>query len=266
MALNRDEAREKYAAENDQFLLNYSDYLQGYRVISRNNELRPLIIELVDSNQKPVSIPWPPVSTTTVSSKRILGIKLMVNPSTISLNMAKIINRTQTMVGWIEEHWGEEIDTITLAGNTKAFVIGDTSVRSVYSPMVNEAANKEAAIADYYSYLGLGDYSVQTQSVTRNLSNFGLTVSNRRDSVSYKEMKKIVQIFSTNGCIFDENGFVSDRKFIRITYDYSSYIGYFESIDITEDATTPYKFNYTITFKSEKTLYRFINRKNVVRS
>jgi len=52
----------------------------------------------------------------------ILGLILMVNPAAASVNMSKIINRTQTMVGWLEEHWGEEMDTITFQGSSAAFL------------------------------------------------------------------------------------------------------------------------------------------------
>jgi hypothetical protein len=53
----------------------------------------------------------------------ILGLILMVNPNAVSVNMSKIINRTQTMVGWLEEHWGEEMDTITFQGSSAAFLL-----------------------------------------------------------------------------------------------------------------------------------------------
>jgi len=181
----------------------------------------------------------------------------MINPASISVNLAKIINRTQTMVAWVEDHWGEEIDTVTLNGSSAAFIIGGTSLRDLSGSMKRESVDKATAMGDFYSYMGLNDYSVQTPAIKKLLQNEGLNVRDRRDTASYREMKKLVEIFSANGCIYDGSGFVSERKFIRITYDYSSYLGYFESFDLTEDSVTPFKFVYTITFKSEKTIYRF---------
>ena len=42
-----------------------------------------------------------------------------------------------------------------------------------------------------------------------------------------------------------------------MSYDYASYLGYIENIDTVEDALSPFRFQYTITFKSEKTVYYF---------
>ena len=72
---------------------------------------------------------------------------------------------------------------------------------------------------------------------------------------------------NSTGVIFDQvlgrggQGFVHDRRFVRISYDYSAYIGYMESFDLTEDANNPFRFSYTITFKSEKTVYTFRPRR-----
>jgi hypothetical protein len=145
----------------------------------------------------------------------ILGIVLMVNPASISVNMSKIINRTPTMVGWLEEHWGEEMDTITFQGSTASFMVAPEGLA---------------------------------------------TADSRRNSPSYIEMKRMISLMNANGAVFDPQGFVRDRVYIQVSYDYASYRGYFESFDVTEAAESPYRFTYTITFKSEKTVYSFTAR------
>jgi hypothetical protein len=133
--------------------------------------------------------------------------------------MQKIINRTQSMTAWIEDHWGEELDTVSIQGNTASFI---------YMP--------------------------------ENKISGGISVENRRETASYAEFKNIIGIFNSNGCSFDIKGFVNKRFYVLITYDYSSYMGFFESIDVMEDSANPFRFNYTITFKSERTIYSFGTR------
>lgn len=44
-----------------------------------------------------------------------------VNPQEESKTFKKIIHRYRTRAGWIEEHWGEELDQITINGSTGTF-------------------------------------------------------------------------------------------------------------------------------------------------
>jgi len=253
------DAREEFVAGSSDYLLNMSDYLHNYAgvPIAKGS---PFYIEMVDSSNVGVSIKRS-------DGSEIIGVRLMVNPTTLSMNMSKIVNRTQTMTAWIEDHWGEEMDTITLQGSTAAFVIGAGSLRSAgklhqgLNDQNNSAARANAR-ADFYQYLGL--VSTSDAGFPGNSVEPGLTTAYRRYSVSYREWKKVLEIFASNGCIFDEQGFIKDRSFIRLTYDYASFIGYFESVDTTEDANSPYRFTYNIAFRSEKTLFRFANRKQVI--
>lgn len=173
----------------------------------------PFFIELVDKKGVTQSLTYDD------RGEVVVGLRLGINPTTVNVNFAKIINRTQTMTSWLEEHWGEELDTITFQGFTAAFVYKDVA-----------------------NFSGRGG---------------GLSVENRKKTTSYKEFTNIIDIFKTNGCTYDSMGFVAERLYILITYDYSSYMGYFESIDVIEEANNPFRFNYTITFKAERTVYSF---------
>jgi len=234
------DARQQYVSGSSDYLLNVSDYLHNYAAVPIAKG-SPFYVEMVNSSGVGESI-------TMEDGTELLGVRLMINPTTLSMNMSKIVNRTQTMTSWVEDHWGEEMDTITLQGSTAAFVIGADSLRS---------AGK----------IHQGEYQLTSGDAISYPTNVepGLTTSYRRLSISYREWKKLLQIFAHNGCTFDNQGFVKDRLFIRLTYDYASFIGYFESVDTTEDSNSPYRFTYTITFRAEKTLFRFANRKSVVR-
>jgi hypothetical protein len=203
-------------------------------------------IAMIDENGTLRSIPFPPVEGL-YGEDTVYGVRLMVNPSSISNNMARIVTRTQTMVGFIEEHWGEELDTITFQGSTAAFVTGAQDLREARSERI-----AYQGVEGFYEALDLNNESYKNAP--------GLTTSRRRLSVSYRQFKRLIDLFRINGCIYDQYGFVSQRLYVMLAYGYSAYRGFFESVDVTEDATNPYRFIYTITFKSEETLYSYINQ------
>jgi len=268
---NPQTAKEAYIAQTPDSAHVLNDYIHRYRKITRPG-LLPFFVEMVNWNGTNVAIPFPPISPGTTkgktapTAKYIVGVRLMVNPNSLSLNMSRIVNRTQTMTAWLEEHWGEEIDTVTLQGNNAAFVIGANTLRDIGTKYVRSKASddpksKAAARSEFYPSIGVDNFVEESTSSPNLALDPGLTTRFRRYSVSYQEMRKLCEIFSANGCIYDQNGFISDRKYIQLSYDYSCYRGYFESIDITEDAETPFRFTYTITFKSERTEFSFVTRK-----
>lgn len=55
-----------------------------------------------------------------------------INPSTFSMSFQKKINRTQTFDAFLEEYWGEELDTITSSGSTGGFILPDTGLTNVH--------------------------------------------------------------------------------------------------------------------------------------
>jgi hypothetical protein len=70
---------------------------------------------------------------------------------------------------------------------------------------------------------------------------------------------RLLDLFRANGCLYDDQGFIKLRYWIVISYGYSSYRGYFESFDVTEDAKTPYRFIYNAVFKAEETVYNYVD-------
>lgn len=264
--MDQQQYKENYIANSSDYHRALSDYLHNTVGVPRRNDWIPFYVEMVDSNGNLTAIPYPPVEGNT-GGRQILGIKLMINPSSMSQNMSKIVNRTQTMVGWVEEHWGEELDTITFQGSTAAFLSGAVSMRNAREAAEKSATDKAQARADFYAQQGLTQSStpyqtsVEGSAARRQLEmEPGLTTMFRRESVSYKEFKLLMELLTANGLQYDKQGFVSDRKFIQLTYDYGSWIGYFESMDVVEEATNPFRFTYTITFKSEKAVYSFVTR------
>ena len=204
----------------------------------------PFMIEMVDTQFKSYAI-------LLENGVVITFMKLAPNPTTLTINSSKIINRYNTMTRWVEEHWGDEIDNITFSGSTFAFL----------------AATSEG------------------------IPDTGLTVQYRNDTQSYAMLREMSKLFMYNGMLFQDNktyegsgkqlgefanpvdrfltdggnyrflekhpreGMAKERLYVRLFFDYVSAIGYFDSFDIVEDSTAPFKMTYSIIFKSEKTTY-----------
>jgi hypothetical protein len=218
-------------------------------LVNESGQIVPYVIDRRESNAGSSN-------PSIVNQDVIQGVILTVNPSTVSVNLSKIVNRTQSMVGWIEDHWGEELDTITFQGSTAAFIY-DTALPGSSAGYRQMTVQSPEQIQEYFNnYMDIPDMA---SSEPRNVGDFtGLAARRRRETVSYQEWKKVISIMNGNGANFDSWGFVTQRLFVQLSYDYAMYRGYFESIDTTEDSESPFKFTYTATFKSEKTVYSFL--------
>lgn len=204
-------------------------------------------IEMVDENLKAVDLP------TSNPNIKLRALRLGVNPQSLSINSAKIVNRYPTLTRWVEEHWGDELDNIAIQGSTLAFIL------------------------------------FPNQSKTGNEFG-GLNVSERNLTSPYQELQQLVRIFQTNGLIYQEErdtdtkgntqnivvevegesvfddtvvfsshprlGMIKERLYVKLSYDYGIFIGYFESFDVVEDASSPYRMTYSINFKAEKTVWK----------
>ena len=247
-----------YISGSSSYSLALSDYLYNQRGLPRPVDQLPFYIQLESEQGETVALDL-------LDGTKIVGIKLIINPTSISFNMSKIANRTQTMTGWFEEHWGEELDTVTFQGSSATFILGGRVQRDISygtGPYgAGEFLRDYGTRQSFNDAFGLQDPFSQTPETGKALEDsiqIGLTTGKRRMSVAYQEFRRITNIMNSNGCVFDNQGFVVERNFIRLGFDYATLLGYFESIDITEDALSPFRFTYTITFKSEKTVFWYI--------
>lgn len=243
--------RKRIALENflnttasDQYYLQSLDsYLfNAYRIPKGADKVR-FFIQTVDIDGN--NIPY------TYYGQTIMGLVLFINPTSISTNLAKIINRTQTMTSWVEDHWGEELDTITFTGSSAAFIWGGPAENQPVQGPLQKSPEEIREI--FNNYMDLPDLGTNEPIGLGDTS--GLTVKRRRNTLSYDEFRKLVFLMNANGANYNTYGFVRKRLYIQLAYDQGLYRGYFESMDITETADNPYRFIYTITFKSEKTIH-----------
>lgn len=238
----------KTTASGDHFIPTLDSYLYSNYNITKGKEIK-FILRTVDLDGR--SIPYD------IQGETLVGLKLLINPASLSVNLSKIINRTQTMTGWIEDNWGEELDTITFQGSGAAFIWKGPSTPFTDPKFGTPLTQSHEEVREMMNkYMGIPDLNLSGPVQPGNRT--GLTVQKRRETLSYDMFRKVIKMMNANAATYDTNGLVKERLYIEVSYDYSSYRGYFESVDITEDSENPFRFIYTITFKSEKTVYNYL--------
>lgn len=133
-------------------------------------------------------------------------ITMYVAPSSLSFQYKKIIHREKTRGGWLEQHWGEDLDVVSATSSTGTFQILGT----------------------------------------------GLTTVQRYTSLAKINFQEVFYMFKNNGCVYDSNGNIIAQGDVYINYDNFQMFGQFENFSWTEDASLPYKWNFTFTFQVTK--------------
>jgi len=140
---------------------------------------------------------------------------MQINPHTFNQSFQKKIHRYTTFIAFIEEYWGDELDTISCSNSTGGFVL-----------------EPEDGI----------DH---------------LTVCDRTKTISYFKFQDILDLYRNNGNVYDSTGRIVKKGNILLSFDVGVYYGYFENFNYTEDAESPYKFNFDFVFKVEKSYIGF---------
>ena len=158
------------------------------------------------------------------------GMKMVlhVNPQSMTVNYAKVIERTQTMGGYVEQHWGDGARTIDFNMATGGFM-------RLFSGLSNITG-------------GPGAY------------NAGGT---RRETIAYDKYEDMLAIFHNNGSIYDTAGKIVFQGIIKIMFDGGIYLGWFSNLNMTEDSSKPYQFTLTTNFIIEEELQRFRSPMNL---
>jgi hypothetical protein len=217
--------------------------------LKRNYDVRPMYVQMVDSDFKSVGIG---LSDGIV----ITSLKLNPNPTSINISSAKIINRYHTLTRWVEEHWGDEIDVVSANGSTYAFIAFATDGLSDAGLTVAQRDKTKA-------YLMLKELvkifqtngCIYQDSSTYEGSQFspGTILSVTDLTATDKFLMDPTNSYFLNK--HPREGMIKERLYINLYFDYLSVTGYFESFDILQEAGSPYKFTYSFVFKAEKTKY-----------
>lgn len=152
------------------------------------------------------------------------GMKMVlhVNPQSMQINYAKLIERTQTRGGYVEAHWGEGARTIDFNMSTGGFM-------RLYSGLSNVTG-------------GPGAFDAR---------------GTRRETIAYDKFLDMLALFHNNGSIYDTKGKIVFQGIIKVTFDGGVYLGWFSSFNVTEDANQPFVFALTANFLVAEEVQRF---------
>ena len=224
-----------------------TDYMQkvdvedppdGLEIIPSNIKKNPgisMYMEMIDSdyNRKGIVLNQDYIVTT---------LKMSPNPESLTISSAKKTTRYTTMTRWVEEHWGDEIDTVAFNGSTFSFFgVGPDA------PDVGLTYAWESSTAAYAHLKQLIKFFQVNGCLYHNGSDY--------DSEGYLA---VTDFLNTNPDYVNNHpykGMIKERMYIRLAYDYMVFLGRFESFDIIEDSKSAFRVSYNIIFKAEKTIY-----------
>ena len=152
---------------------------------------------------------------------------LHVNPKSMSINMTKLIERTQTLGGWVEQHWGDAPSEISFEAATGGFMRLYSGLSNVTGPTHHNSRLPE-----------------KMQALD--------TEGTRRETIAYDKYLDLLALFHCNGSIYDADGNIITQGKIKLTFDGHHFFGWFANFTVQEEAEQPYQFNLSATFTVEK--------------
>jgi hypothetical protein len=161
-----------------------------------------------------------------------LKMVLHVNPSSMSWNYTNQIERTQTLGGWVEAHWGQAPTEVSMSSVTGGFVRLYTGLSNITGPTESSSLIQPT--------------SMQPVSVG----------GTRRDTIAYDKFLDLLALFHSNGAIYDVYGNIALQGQILMTYDGGSWWGWFTTFSVEESQEKPYQFNLSVNFVVEREKHR----------
>ena len=153
-----------------------------------------------------------------------LKLVLHVNPSTLQFSYTKVIERTQTLGGFVEAHWGVAPGEVSINAATGGFMRLFSGLSNITGTTPSNAAIRPTAM---------------------HATDVGGT---RRDSIAYDKYLDFLALFKNNGSIYDANGNIALQGQIRMAFDGSVWWGWFTTFSVEEAAEKPYQFTLTAAF------------------
>lgn len=138
-----------------------------------------------------------------------LRMVLHVNPSTMSLQYNRQVDRIQTRGGYVEQHWGDSTSEISFEQATGGFMRLQTGLSNITNPA------------------------------------YGGT---RRETISYDKYLDLLALFHNNGSVYDSRGNIVLQGILKITFDGGVYLGWFNTFTVTESSEKPYQFQISSAF------------------
>lgn len=193
----------------------------------------------------------------------VLRLVMDVNPTTLSISYTPLINVTQTDGGFVEEHWGDEADSLSASGRSPVGLVryvsssGKQNQPKGFVEYIKGVKSWIAGGKDKYKSVW-GDSPYETQ---KNASGLGVSFDPgaRTTSKYYQMLVKLEELLNNQGFVYDENNRIIAEGKAIIEYEDETYEGRFTSFSVTESAESPFMFDYSFDFniyKSETPLVR----------
>lgn len=187
-----------------------------------------------------------------LTSRMIIGnldIPLIVvmapNPQSFEVGKQKVFTESQTLSGWVNEHWGNKQDTIACSGITSSKVGRPTS--ELFGPKPLKDASDQFAEVDMQLLKLEQIYQLDKERFMSILKAFDpsqsgiLSLTGGVDNFKQKITGRKVQSLQSLSQTF-------------IIYRFTIYLGYFTDFKWRERAEAPrvysYDFNFKVTFRS----------------
>ena len=148
------------------------------------------------------------------------GSKLVlhVNPSSMKIQHQKRIERIQTRGGFVEQHWGDGVESINFDMATGGFM---------------------------RLYAGLSNITGTGQG------------GGRRETIAYDKYLDMLALFQNNGSIYDSRGNIVLQGQIKVTFDGGVFHGWFDTFSVAETADGPYQFKLSAAMTIQREIMVF---------
>lgn len=138
-----------------------------------------------------------------------------INPSSMKFSYQNIVERIPTKGGFVEQHFGSGVDSLSLEFVTGGFM-------RLYTGLMGNSGG-------------------------------GLDIGGtRRDTLSYDSYLDMLALFHNNGAVYDMNNNIILHGIIKIMFDGDYWLGWFDNFNVTEDANKPYMLNLSMNFTVSK--------------
>jgi hypothetical protein len=135
---------------------------------------------------------------------------LWANPQEMSFTYSKRVERIQTRGGFVEQHWGDDAQSMSLTVASGGFM-------RLWSGLSNITSTE-----------------------------YGGT---RRETLAYDRYLDFLALFHNNGSVYDAFGQVALQGIIKITFDGGVYLGWFTSFTVGEASSKPFQFSLSADFE-----------------
>lgn len=232
------EGRELQVSRASEYLDNLRNRYEDFQEAARTSraQFTEMNTPITGGNRNEVRDPWKDVAQIQDERRReVVGdlvylreqalfmselppLFMYVNPNTFGLNKEHIVSDgNKVRHGFSIEFWGQQQVTLSASGSVGAFYVDSTDA------------------------LGRG--------------SGGLAVAARKGSYAYQQFLSLLQIYRSNGYIYNRQDKISLVGAVSIFYDGTIYTGSFNSLAITHSEDKPftfdYNFDFTVRFKED---------------